>query len=320
MGDLYNFCPVPGALTWRTERAAVRVLADGPVVSELEVRVQAERPAGLDAEFRPLRETLALSVSTVVRLVRGSPRVEFRTTIDNATRDHRLRVVFPVGAAPGPVRAEGHFAVVRRPIVPVPPQTEWAEPPDATQHTLGAVAIGPIALVTKGLPEYEARRGGDGAELCLTLLRCVGVISQRAGVLATRPHSAGPQLSTPEGQCLGRHELEYALVPQADTLDDLALLREAQDYRSGLLVVPAPVELDPPLALEGDVAFSCLKGAEDGDGLILRCFNPSASPTVARVVGDLAVSQTRLDETGERSIPDGVVQLGPNQIATLRLR
>jgi alpha-mannosidase len=290
------------------------------LVSELDVQVQAERPAGLGAEFRPLRETLPLRVSTVVRLTHGSRRVEFRTTIDNATRDHRLRAVFPAGAAPGPVRAEGHFVVVRRPLVPAPPRTEWAEPPDATQHTLGAVAIGPIALLTKGLPEYEARLADGGTELCLTLLRCVGLISQRAGVLATRPHSAGPQLGTPEGQCIGRQELEYALVPAADALDDLALLRESQDYRSGLLTIPAPVRLDPPLAIEGDVVFSCLKGAEDGDGLILRCFNPSASPAAARVLGDVAVSQTRLDETGERFLSDGLVRLGPHRIATLRLR
>jgi alpha-mannosidase len=109
-------------------------------------------------------------------------------------------------------------------------------------------------------------------------------------------------------------------VPDGDTLDDIALLREAQDYRYGFLTVPARVQLDPPLAVEGDVAFSCLKGAEDGDGLILRCFNPSGSPASARVVGDVTVTQTRLDETGEQSMPDGTLQLQPGQIATLRLR
>src|SRR5438132_24443 len=82
-------------------------------------------------------------------------------------------------------------------------KADWAEPPDATQHTLGAVALGPIALLTKGLPEYEGRPSGAGAELCLTLLRCVGLISRPGQVLATRPLGAGPQLQTPDGQCLG---------------------------------------------------------------------------------------------------------------------
>jgi mannosylglycerate hydrolase len=320
MGDLYNFCPVEGGSTWRSERATVRVVTDGPLVSELEVCVEAEQPAGLDAESRPLRQTVPVRVTTVMRLVRDSPRIEFRTTIDNAAGDHRLRVVFPAGADGGPVRAEGQFALLRRPLAPPASRTEWVEPPDPTQHTLGAVAVGPIALITKGMPEYEARAVGEKAELCLTLLRSVGVISKPTGALATRPLGAGPQVSTPEGQCLGRRECEYALVPGADALDDIALLRESQDYRCGFMTVSTPVQLTTPLSLDGDVMFSCLKGAEDGDGLILRCFNPSSSPASARIGGELAVSRTRLDETGERSVPDGVVRLEGGQIVTLRLR
>jgi alpha-mannosidase len=314
IGDLYNFCPVEGGLRWRNESAAVSVLADGPLVSELKLRVEAERPAGLgETETRPL------TITTVVRLVRGSRRVEFRTTIDNATRDHRLRVVFPVGAAVGPVRAEGQFALLERPLEPAPPQTEWVEPPDPEGHTVGAVALGPIALITKGLPEYEASTSDGWAELRLTLLRCVGIISKPPG-LPTRPQGAGPDLRTPEAQCLGRHECEYALLTDADALTDVGLLRESQDYRGGFLTMPSPIEFDAPLGLDGDVIFSCLKVAEDGDGLILRCFNPSSSPATARTSGDVTVSVTRLDETGEQPVADGCLRLKPYGIATLRLR
>jgi alpha-mannosidase len=158
-------------------------------------------------------------------------------------------------------------------------------------------------------------------ELCLTLLRCVGTISKPSGALTTRPLGAGPDLPTPEGQCLGRHELEYALLIGADELDDAQLLRESQDYRRGFLVIAgAAADLDPPLGIEGDVVFSCLKGAEDGDGLVLRCFNPAASAVTARVTGRVSVSRARLDETGDEPVSDGVVELGPFQIATLRLR
>jgi mannosylglycerate hydrolase len=320
MGDLYNFCPIEGARHWRSEHARVCVLADGPVVWELEVCVDAELPAGLDGELRPLRDTVTLGARTVVRLVQGSARIEFRTTIDNPARNHRLRVTFPTGPAVGPVRAEGQFALVRRPLAPRRPRADWCEPPDGTQHTCGAVALGPIALLTKGLPEYEARAGDAGAELCLTLLRAVGIISRRTGEIATRPQSAGPQLATPEGQCLGRYELEYALRLDADELGDAELLRSSQDYRRGLVVVPGVARLAPSLALEGDVVFSCLKGAEDGEGVILRCFNPAGVAASAAVVGPVTAARARLDETGEHVLPDGRLELGPGEIATLRLR
>jgi mannosylglycerate hydrolase len=320
MGDLYNFCPVVGGAVWRSDGSTARVLRAGPTVWELEVLVKAVLPAGLDGQRQPLDERAPLRVRTLVRLVEGSARVEFRTTIENAARDHRLRVGFPAGRAGGPVRAETAFALASRPAEPAPVRTPWVEPPDTTQHTLGAVAYGSVALLTKGLPEYEARVAGAQGELWLTLLRCVGVISAPEGALSTRPHTAGPQVPTPEGQCLGRHELEYALLPNGGALDDVALLREAQDYRHGFLVVQEPVALESQLSVEGEVVVSCLKGAEDGDGLILRCFNPARVSAAARVSAPGSVTRTRLDETGEEPLPAGRFELAGGEIGTLRLR
>jgi alpha-mannosidase len=227
--------------------------------------------------------------------------------------------MFPVGAGATDaemVRAEGQYALVHRPLTPPAPKTDWVEPPDPTQHTLGAVALGPLALLTKGLPEYEARPAENGPELCLTLLRCVGLISQPTGAISTRPLGAGPQTPTPEGQCLGRHECEYALLPRADELDDTALLRAAQDYRHGFLVAGEAAYFDSPVNLEGDVVFSCLKGAEDDDGLIMRCFNPTATPSTVRIAGHFAVERVRLDETPTET----GLELRPGEIATVRLR
>jgi alpha-mannosidase/mannosylglycerate hydrolase len=321
MGDLYTFCPVPGALVWHSESATARVLAQGPLLWELEVLVEGELPAGLKADLGARStETVPLAVSTVVRLVRGSGRVEFRTTFQNAARDHRLRAVFPLRADVDAVRAEGQFAVVRRPLVPLPPAGDWVEPRAATAHTLGTVAAGPLALVTKGLPEYEGRRRPDRrAELCLTLVRSVGLIS-RPSALPTRPVCAGPPVATPEGQCLGTHELEYALLPGADELDDLGLLRASQDYRSGYLPVVPGSDFEAPMELEGDVVFSALMGAQDGDGLILRAFNPSPASTTIRVRWAGQVLRTRLDESGEQLLADGAVAVGPGEIVTVRLR
>jgi mannosylglycerate hydrolase len=316
MGDLYNFCPVDAAPIWRSDRASARVLAAGPLVWELEVLVEAELPAGLDEEHRPMAERRPLAVRTRVRIVQGSGRVEFRSTIDNAAHDHRLRVGFPVGPGAGLVRAETAFGVAHRSAEPVAPRAPWVEPPDATQHTLGAVAYGAVALLTKGLPEYEARPEG---ELWLTLLRCVGVISQPNG-LSTRPHTAGPQVLTPEGQCVGRYEFEYAIIPNGGGLGEAELLREAQDYRHGFLITPEPVSWKPSLALNGDAVCSCLKGAEDGDGLILRCFNPGEEPASVGVTGPVSAWRTRLDETGEELLAANTVELRPGEIGTLRLR
>ena len=289
-GDLYTFCP--GGPAVRATARDVRVLRSGPLVSEL--LVDTVLP-GID-------------MHTVVRLVRGLDRIEVRTTVENAAEDHRLRVHFPVVAGEADVRAESQFAVARRPLERPAPRAPWAEPPVPTAHTLGVVALGPLALLTKGLPEYEADRAG----LRLTLLRSVGVISQYAR-METRPLQAGPPMPTPEGQCLGTHVLEYALRFDADQLSDAALVRAGQDYRTDFA---AGDPLDPPFTLGGDVVFSCLKPAEDGEGVILRVFNPSSNVERVELRGATA-TRIRLDEEAEL---DGGLELEPQEIASFRLQ
>src|SRR4029077_16546393 len=97
---------------------------------------------------------------------------------ENEKDDHRLRVLLRCESPVDEVRAESQFAVVRRPLHTPPPRGDWVEPPVPTAHTLGAVAFGPLVLLTKGIPEYEASADG----LRLALLRCVGTISRPPGL------------------------------------------------------------------------------------------------------------------------------------------
>jgi alpha-mannosidase len=289
VGDLYTFCP-RGPVS-QAALVGTSVLREDPVMHELELAY----------------ELPGIRVRTVVRAIRGLPRVEFRTTVDNAEGSHRLRVRFPVFATEPEVRAESQFAVVRRQLEPAMPRSEWVEPPAATAHTLGAVAVAPLVLLTKGLPEYEARP----MALWLTLLRCVDTISQPAG-LPTRPLAAGPNVPTPEAQCLGAHAFEYALRLDADALSEAALVRASQDYRTDFA---AGDPFEPPLQIEGDVVFGCLKGAEDGDSLVVRVFNPNATPEPVRFSG-VEARRIRLDEEEEQR---SGFELAPGEVASFRL-
>jgi alpha-mannosidase len=280
IGDLYTFCPSGSA------RSA---------------RLVASRRNGNVLELE--HELPGLTIQTTIRAVPGLDRIELTSMVENEADDHRLRVLIRSESGADEVRAESQFAVVRRPLVPPPPRGDWAEPPVPTAHTLGAVALGPLVLLTKGLPEYEASADG----LRLTLLRCVGTISRPAG-LPTRPISAGPDIATPEGQCRGRHVLEYALRFDGDALSNAALARASQDYRTDFL---RGDPFEPPLELDGDVVFSCLKQAEDRRGVLLRVFNPN--PHGEALGLNLPTRRIRLDE--EEHV-DGGHELAPGEIAT----
>ena len=279
IGDLYTFCPGGKATPARL------------VSSERNGNSQV-----LEHELPGIR------IKTTISL-RWLDRIEVESVVENEAEDHRLRVLIRSESAADEVRAESQFAVVHRPVVPPSPHADWVEPPVPTAHTLGAVGFGPLVLLTKGLPEYEASADG----LRLTLLRCVGTISRAPG-LATRPIAAGPEIATPDGQCRGRHVFEYALRFDGEALSNAALMRASQDYRTDFL---RGDPFEPPLELGGDVVFSCLKQAEDGSGLVLRVFNPNPRPETVTL--NMPARRIRLDEEERR---DGGLELAPGEIAT----
>jgi alpha-mannosidase len=281
VGDLYTFCPGGQART--AELVSSRV-ADGELVLE--------------------HELPGIRIETTIRAFPRLDRVELTSIVENEAENHRLRVLVRSDGGADEVRAESQFAVVRRPLVPQLSGEEWVEPPVPTAHTLGAVALGPLVLLTKGLPEYEAAADG----LRLTLLRSVGMISRPPG-LPTRPVAAGPEIATPEGQCLGRHVFEYAFRFDGAALTNAALVRASQDYRIDFL---RGDPFEAPLELGGDLVFSSLKQAEHGANLVLRVFNPNPGPEALSL--SLPARRIRLDEVEDVG---GGLELAPGEIATL---
>ena len=317
-GDEYNFCPLEGDRPRTAERnGAVVATLDGPVVAELVAELVLSLPAALSADRRRRSGRVDCPVRVAVRLVAGLARVDIETTVDNRARDHRLRVRFraPDAVHATPVRAEGHFDVVRRPARPSWTGAGWIEPPALTSHTAGAVAVGDLVVVGHGLPEYEALPVHRGLDLAVTLLRCVGWLSRDD--LATRPGHAGPGVPTPDAQCNGPHTFRYALAFGAASMSDAAVCRLSADVRSPVGVGPEGALTEGLLAVDGDVAWSTLKPAEDGDGAILRLHSPGAGTRLdVRAIG--AVAATRLDETTTREDP--VAPLRAGEIRTLRIR
>jgi mannosylglycerate hydrolase len=321
-GDEYTFCPLDAEPRDALQVAGVerRVIADGPVVAELEIRLDVRLPARLSADRRRRLGRVRMPARTVVRLVAGGDRVEVTTTLVNHARDHRLRIVIPApdGRA-AEVRAEGQFTVVRRPAVPPAPSRpeRWAELPQPMSHTTGFIAAGSTVVIGHGLPEYEAIEDADGGlSLALTLLRCVGWLSRDD--LSTRPSGAGPSVQTPDAQVQGRHTFRYDIRLDGD-LGDAALVRASADARWPVVAGDAVSDQAPPIRVAGDVAFAALKPAEEGNGLVLRLYNPGRERTPVTIRADGADPwRVQLDESPavDPALPE---TLGPGEILSVRL-
>lgn len=310
-GDEYNFSP-PGSQRRVLSSEGDWDIESGDDPRILMLRGSLQLPKGL-SESRTSRseETVRCPVNVRVRLAPGSRRVEITTEFYNRARDHRLRVAFPSGF--GDIResiAETAFGTVRRSTVPMESEG-WRETDNVLFAQRRFVCVEGeegrgLAILNKGLPEYEATPEG---EINLTLLRAVGWLSRDD--LATRRGHAGPPLPTPEAQCSGRQVFEYAVVPYSGGFEGADIFREAEEYWLPLEawdVQPGdePGEGSPRgapgffLEVSGEgVVVSAFKKAADREAITIRVFNASEGETTAVLKFGMPISaayRTNLNE------------------------
>lgn len=301
-GDEYNFCPPAedAIITQPIDAPVIQTTDEGVFGQEMTIHARYRIPADLTPD-RAARtsETVELPVVTTVRLVPGQRRVDIRTTLDNAARNHRVRVQFPCGVRSEQTIVDEHFDRLVRGPLPAVDTDGWAEQPTATAAHSGFVAVeqagAGLLVATRGLPEYEHITSSDGSTLAITLLRAVGWLSRDD--LVCRPGHAGPARATPGAQCLGSWTCEYSLIPFGD--DAFPLAQAAWDAYAFL----APLHSVATVSTGGDLppalqwvtlddpalVLTAVKPAEDGQGVVVRFYNSSDQPVSGRLITGLPV-------------------------------
>lgn len=248
-GDEYSFCPAEAdePVDSLACAASITLVEDGPLRASLDVDLTMQLPAALASDrTRRVDERVEVPIRSRISLAAGQRRVEVRTQVENTARDHRLRATFMTGVRTNVADAQGQFHVMRRPVdLPAEERArapEFDEEQEVSYHPQRAfVDVSDerrgFALLNRGLPEYEAVPSDEGIWLGVTLLRCVGWLSRDD--LSTRYKHAGPPLETPEAQCLGRYEFEYAVVAHTSDWLEGGIPVEAESYVSPVFSAPA---------------------------------------------------------------------------------
>jgi alpha-mannosidase len=193
----------------------------------------------------------------------------------------------------------------------------------------GAGEVKGMALLGRGLHEFEALHEDNQTTLALTLLRSVGWLSR--GDLRTRTGHVAPMLAVPNAQLYERElTADYALMPLMQD-DPAALLRAGRGFSIPLQAYQyntAPeTRQQSYLRTEGDVILSALKPPQRGDGWIVRFFNPGIQAVEARLHPHtkpqtahrvtLAEDKPDVLVIGEDGVV--IVRAEPQQIVTVRL-
>jgi mannosylglycerate hydrolase len=305
-GDEYTFSPSPEqVITSQGCKAQVRLNEDLPWRATLRVDLSLRLPKDRLGQS----ELVEVPVTGYVSLGRGQRRVEVSLEVENNARDHRLRVGFPSGIRSESAVAEDTFWVARRAVRP-PNGEGWVEEPPRTHPQKSFMAVeddqGGIAILNRGLPEYEVTEEGT---VYLTLLRCVGWLSRDD--LVTRRGHAGPPYATPEAQCPGRHRFEFALLPYRGTWEEAQVWKEALSLAPPIgqeLAGPARGELPAAvgfLQVEG-LPLSAVKPAEEGEGIVVRLYNPTDHPVQGQIRSFWPLRRVTLVGLDERASARGI--------------
>jgi alpha-mannosidase len=316
----------------------VSTVTTGPVRTTLRVELELPLPraAAADRQSRA-SEIVTVPVSIEATLEAGSPRVGFAVSVDNRASDHRLRILFPTAAANVvTARADTAFDVVSRPARQPVPAAIRNEAPVSNAPMISVVDAGDsrtgATVIGKGLMEYEIT--GDEPAIALTLIRAVGDLSRND--LITRPSGqAGPPISTPAAQCLGRHRFVMAFEPHGAPPRAGALIASARAHNIPPRVVLARARAGTaPLERAfvridrraGEVVLSALKQAEDRSTTVVRLFNPGDEPADVLVSCDPGVTRAFAvnfleERQSELQVTAGAValRLRPRQIQTIEL-
>jgi alpha-mannosidase/mannosylglycerate hydrolase len=313
--------------------AEVIQVHDGPFTSAMRIRLAMPIPEEFlfDSMTRSERR-VNLVVDNTLTLRRGQKYLEINTTIDNPAGDHRLRVLFPSGAAASTYLADSAFDVVERPValiadnhiyreleVETRPQQSWT----AVHHNGRGLAV-----ISAGLLE-SAIRDTPERPIALTLFR-----STRRTVF-TNGESGG--------QLFGKLSFHYLVLPLDGEPDRTYLTELGQQLNAGLRTVQMLKEDQPyyhvssGLRLTG--GFFELKGAallssarEIEGRLEIRLYNPNPAGIHSEIdfraypanqlpwsyycfvnFDSQALSERK---PFERKIP---LELGPKKIITIRL-
>lgn len=314
-GDTYNFDPLVGDSPLTPTVRDVRV-SRGNARTRIDIDAVLSLPESLTADRESRSHTYVDSpLHLSVTHWSDTDRLEWHIRLDNRASDHRLRFEVPLSPHETVWTADQHWSTITRPIgselgtLPTEPAFE-AQHSVAPVHTWAGAGSGgeAVAVLTRGLPEFQAFTSEGGGTLAVTVLRAVGWLSRFD--LRTRTTGAGPMMEVPDAQCHGPLTAHLAVVlGEAAEPASPELIRQAAQHRVPFRAYQLRSGADVPAIRSADSSsvrvtgalVSCFKPADqDGGKTVLRVYNPTGGPVTVNVRlprGTVSVLPVRIDET-----------------------
>jgi mannosylglycerate hydrolase len=339
-GDSYDFSPWEGDTPIYSTGCELVEVRQGELSQTLTVLHRMHVPSDME-ERKQHQASQELFIETAFELRKGEDFVRVEHTLDNQACDHRVRVLYRHKAHH--TWADQGFTALRREKVN-PRMQSWKEERfveapvsiyPLENYVVAEGATGLLGLITQGIKEYELL----DEELALTLFRSVGLLGRDD--LAWRPGRASGVnnkiVETPDAQLQKKLTFRYALHLSSDKFTPKGWNGLTEKYmehgatyqlqtlntfeeRLERFELPQPIGTAPAqfslLSVEGEVFISCTKRSEDGDGIVVRLFNPSdeelsimVDSDTFRHVEQVTLAEAKIEENDHKIKAKGYVTL-----------
>lgn len=316
-GDSYNFSPpsVPHRITQNIFTLVSSRVFDG--MQELTLAIAMTLPAELSADRRERSvDQVACNGTLRIRLFADQPTVDCSLEWTNRAKDQRTRMLLLLPETVECTYSDTGFEWGCYPVryADYPREPSRREMPVVVNPSLSAIAAGELTVLHRAMQEYEMLLVNGQQVLGVTLVRSVGWMSRRD--LVTRGVGAGPDMATPEAQCLGAEPFEFQISLGQHPQHEQHPMVMAERFRRSLVCLRGAtsrwrdgIEIDNPV-----LQVSAVRRFDEA--IEIRIWNPT---DVAQPYGISSGSWMRVNANGTPSTKP-LMLAGPHEIVTLRCR
>jgi mannosylglycerate hydrolase len=291
-GHAWTLIPTKPFITTLNSKPKIKIEENGSLNSKVKVTHLLKLPVNLNERKSKKPKLVSVRIDLIISLSKSSKHVELKLDVDNQAESHRLRIMFPTNLNAEYHYGEGQFDVVKRDIKRIDSK-DWVEQPmyDYPLHQFMDIADDKdgLAVLVDGLKEYEVK-DDKKRTIAITLFRAFEYIIY--------PSSKEDYSYQKGSQCLGKSSYRLALYPHKGDWQAGEVYKQALNFNNHISVVQVgeskgnlPVENSFMKIYPEELIFSALKKAEDGNGFILRIYNPTEKDVEGKIEFSTAISK-----------------------------
>ncbi len=280
-GDEYNYSPPLNDVLTNARLLGSPTIKTSNGVNVLLYSLELTSPSKLNEERTgPMKEMVISYIHVKLTLSENDRKIDVQYTIENYAKDQRLRVKFPLGTKVDETFSDTAFDVIKR-------KAQKEEQFDAEKQKEVPVVVEPslsfviaekeekgLIFYHRGLQEYQITSQQDEDVLEVTVVRSVGWLSRDD--FRTRGGGAGPNMETPEGQCVGKHTFHVAFELASNSSKG-EIATSAHLFRVPPRIYPGETkgnELNTLVKIDNkELQWSSLRRVPEG--ILLRLWNPT---------------------------------------------